>query len=68
MSPGCRPRRQFHSLRPEPFPFMLTCPVVERSGPPGAARPEVPRAHRIRHELSHPGRGPREADRRYGPL
>ena len=29
----CRSRRQFHSLRPEPFPFLLTCPVVQRSRP-----------------------------------
>jgi hypothetical protein len=35
LSPGCRSRRQFHSRRPEPFPFMLTCQGVarERFGP-----------------------------------
>jgi hypothetical protein len=37
MSPWCRPRRQLHSLRSEPFPFMLTCPGLakEQSGPRG---------------------------------
>ena len=43
MSPGSRSRRQFHSLRPKPFPFLLTCPgggAVGTAGPVG--KPEVP--------------------------